>query len=75
MGPCELRSPEFAPRHDTGIDMKRFNQDDLRDDSLDVVELVMELEDEFGISVPEEDYEKIRTVGDAMKYIETRLAE
>lgn len=55
--------------------MKRFNQDDLRDDSLDVVELVMELEDEFGISVPEEDYEKIRTVGDAMKYIETRLAE
>ena len=44
--------------------------DDLRAESLDVVELVMELEEEFGIVVPESDYERIRTVGDAIAYIE-----
>jgi acyl carrier protein len=43
--------------------------DDLKADSLDVVELVMEFEDEFGIQIPDEDYEKIKTVGDAVKYI------
>ena len=44
--------------------------DDLKADSLDVVELVMELEDEFDITIPDDDYEKLRTVGDAIKYIE-----
>ena len=44
--------------------------DDLKADSLDVVELVMEFEEEFDISVPDDDYEKIRTVGDAVDYIE-----
>lgn len=44
--------------------------DDLGADSLDVVELVMRLEDEFDISIPDEDAEKIRTVSDAVKYIE-----
>lgn len=44
--------------------------DDLKADSLDVVELVMEFEDEFEITIPDEDYEKIRTVGDAVTYIE-----
>jgi acyl carrier protein len=43
--------------------------DDLKADSLDVVELVMEFEDEFEVTIPDEDYEKIRTVGDAVKYI------
>jgi acyl carrier protein len=43
--------------------------DDLKADSLDVVELVMEFEEEFEITIPDEDYEKIRTVGDATKYI------
>jgi len=43
---------------------------DLKADSLDVVELVMEFEDEFKITIPDEDYEKIKTVGDAIKYIE-----
>lgn len=43
--------------------------DDLKADSLDVVELVMEFEDEFGITIPDDDYEKIRTVGDAINYI------
>ena len=43
---------------------------DLGADSLDTVELVMELEDEFDISIPDEDAEKIQTVGQAIKYIE-----
>lgn len=46
--------------------------DDLKADSLDVVELVMEFEDEFEITIPEDDYEKIRTVGDAIDYIQQK---
>ena len=44
---------------------------DLGADSLDTVELVMELEDEFDISIPDEEAEKIQTVGQAVKYIES----
>ena len=44
--------------------------DDLGADSLYIVELIMELEEEFGIEIPDEDAEKIRTVADAVKYIE-----
>ncbi len=44
--------------------------DDLGADSLDIVELVMALEEEFGIEIPDEDSEKIGTVQDAVKYIE-----
>ena len=44
---------------------------DLGADSLDTVELVMEFEDEFDLNIPDEDAEKIQTVGDAIKYIET----
>ena len=43
---------------------------DLGADSLDTVELVMELEDEFDLSIPDEEAEKIKTVGDAITYIE-----
>ncbi|MGA0060057.1 MAG: acyl carrier protein [Planctomycetota bacterium] len=46
---------------------------DLGADSLDTVELVMEFEDEFGINIPDEDAEKIQTVGDAVKYIQEKL--
>ena len=46
--------------------------EDLKADSLDVVELVMRFEDTFGVTIPDEDYEKIRTVGDAIDYIEQR---
>jgi len=42
---------------------------DLGADSLDTVELVMEFEDEFDLNIPDEDAEKIQTVGDAIKYI------
>ncbi|GEM_PF-469115 len=48
--------------------------DDLKADSLDLVELVMSFEDKFGISVPDEDYEKIVSVGDAITYMEAGLA-
>ena len=43
---------------------------DLGADSLDTVELIMEFEKEFGINIPDEDAEKITTVGDAIAYIE-----
>lgn len=47
--------------------------DDLGADSLDIVELVMALEDSFGISIPDEDAESIKTVGDAVEYIATNM--
>lgn len=43
--------------------------DDLGADSLDIVELVMAFEEEFDMEIPDEDAEKIRTVGDAVNYI------
>ncbi|SEP56303.1 acyl carrier protein [Piscibacillus halophilus] len=46
-------------------------KDDLEADSLDVVELVMELEDEFDMEISDEDAEKIQTVGDAVDYIDS----
>jgi acyl carrier protein len=45
--------------------------DDLGADSLDIVELVMALEEEFGIAIPDEDAESIKTVGDAVAYIDS----
>ncbi|WP_332648116.1 acyl carrier protein [Lysinibacillus sp. 54212] len=49
-------------------------RDDLGADSLDVVELVMELEDEFDMEISDEDAEKIATVGDAISYIESKVS-
>ena len=46
--------------------------DDLGADSLDQVELIMALEDDFNIEIPDEDAEKIRTVKDALDYIEAK---
>ncbi len=46
--------------------------DDLGADSLDTVELIMALEEEFGVEIPDEDAEKMATVGDAIKYIEEK---
>ena len=48
--------------------------DDLGADSLDIVELVMEFEKEFNIDIPDEDAEKLRTVGDAIAYLNTKVA-
>ena len=47
-------------------------KEDLEVDSLDLFELVMALEDEFGIEIPNEDLEKIATVGDIIEYIESK---
>ena len=49
--------------------------DDLGADSLDVVELVMALEEEFGVEIPDEDAEKIVTVSEAVRYIESHAGE
>jgi acyl carrier protein len=59
-----------------GVDLEEVNPeasfiDDLGADSLDTVELVMALEEEFGIEIPDEEAEKISTVQDAISYIET----
>jgi len=61
-----------VPKEDIKTESKFV--DDLKADSLDVVELVMEFEDEFEVTIPDEDYEKIRTVGDAVKYITEKQA-
>ena len=50
-------------------------QEDIGADSLDIVELVMELEEEFEITIPDEEAEKIKTVGQAIDYIEAKLKE
>jgi acyl carrier protein len=47
--------------------------EDLGADSLDVVELIMAIEEKFGIEVPDEDAEKIRTVQDAINYIKAKI--
>ncbi len=64
---CEKMSktPEQVTRDSSFIN-------DLGADSLDIVELVMELEDEFGISIPDTDSEKIQTVGNAIDYIQSK---
>ena len=49
--------------------------DDLGADSLDTVELVMAFEEEFDIEIPDDDAEKLTTVGKAMEYLEKRLSE
>jgi len=46
--------------------------DDLGADSLDIVELVMTMEEEFDLEIPDEDAEKIKSVGDVVKYVQAR---
>ena len=50
-------------------------QDDLGADSLDVVDLVMSIEESLDIEIPDEDVENIKTVGDIVKYIESKTEE
>ncbi len=58
-----------------GVDREQVNENtsfvnDLGADSLDTVELLMEFEEKFDLTIPEEEAEKIQTIGDATKYIE-----
>lgn len=57
-----------------GVDISKITEnssfiDDLGADSLDIVELIMAFEEEFDIEIPDEDAEKMKTVGDAVKYL------
>ena len=54
------------------VQLEKSFREDLGADSLDVVELVMELEDEFDMEISDEDAEQISTVGSAVKYIESK---
>ncbi|UJF16686.1 acyl carrier protein [Jeotgalibaca sp. MA1X17-3] len=59
-----------------GVDEQKITreltfQEDLGADSLDVVELIMELEDVFNVQISDEDAEKIQTIGDAVDYIDS----
>ena len=63
-----------------GIDKGEINRDtnfvnDLNADSLDTVELVMEFEDEFETSIPDEQAEKIQTVGQAIEFIKDHVSQ
>ncbi|ATY85076.1 acyl carrier protein [Kyrpidia spormannii] len=53
------------------VTMEASFKDDLGADSLDIVELVMELEDEFGMEISDEDAEKISTVAEVVRYIDS----
>ncbi|MDD2426763.1 MAG: acyl carrier protein [Eubacteriales bacterium] len=55
------------------IEMSSNFIDDLNADSLDIVELIMTLEQEFNLSIPDEEAERIRTVGDAVDFIASSL--
>jgi acyl carrier protein len=62
--------------NELGVDAEKVTPEasfveDLGADSLDTVELVMAFEEEFGMEIPDEEAEKLRTVGDAIRYIET----
>ena len=54
------------------VSLEKSFIDDLGADSLDIVELVLAMEDEFGFEIPEDEAQNIRTVGDAVRYIGTQ---
>jgi acyl carrier protein len=65
---------ELGVERDKVADDASF-MEDLGADSLDTVELVMAFEKEFDVDIPDEDAEKIRTVGDALKYLHDKIGE
>lgn len=56
------------------ITMETSMMKDLDADSLDAVEIMMALEDEFGITIPDEDAESFKNIGDIVKYLETKIS-
>jgi acyl carrier protein len=67
----EIVADKLGVDQDEVTETSNFKED-LQADSLDLFEIVMALEEEFGISISNEDVETIQTVGDAVKYIEAR---
>ena len=65
---------ELGVKEEEVVESASF-QEDLGADSLDVVELVVAFEDEFGIDIPDEEVGEIKTVGDATRYIGKKLDE
>jgi acyl carrier protein len=66
--------------NELGVDPEKVTSDasfveDLGADSLDTVELVMAFEEEFGVDIPDEDAEQMRTVGDAIAYLQEHMEE
>lgn len=57
------------------IKLETSFRDDLNADSLDLVELIMSLEDEFDLEIEDEEVDSIKTVGDAVEYINNKLGE
>ncbi len=79
MGTVEQRVIEIVSEQ-LGVDKEKISSDtsfvnDLGADSLDTVELVMELEEEFDISIPDEAAEKIQKVGEAVAFIESEKGD
>ena len=68
----EIIERELGVERDKLTDNASFI-DDLGADSLDIVELVMEFEKEFNIDIPDEEAEKLRTVGDAVGYLNSKV--
>ena len=78
MAELEEKVKNFIAK-ELGVEMEKLTDDasfmeDLGADSLDTVELVMEFEKEFNIDIPDEDAEKMRTVGDALNYLREKVA-
>lgn len=59
----------------TEIKMESSFSEDLRADSIELFELIVALEDEFDLEIPEEEAEKVSTVGDIVNYIKTKVEE
>lgn len=70
----EILSEQFNIDEES-IDVDTSFRDDLNADSLDLVELIMGLEDEFGLEIGDEEVDSIKTVGDAVEYIKNTLDE
>ncbi len=66
---CELLADKFDADAST-MTMDTSIKDDLNADSLDVVELMMDLEEQFGITISDEEAMKLSTIGDIVKYID-----
>ncbi len=70
----DIIAEELGVEQDKLTDQASF-MDDLNADSLDTVELVMAFEKEFDIDIPDEDAEKLRTVGDALNYLRDKKGD